>query len=407
MSDIVLKIDADTARYIAKIAQMAEATKGVAKPVKEANELWEAGVEIVGRKIMKLTAVGAAVELVKIGAEAVTEQYDHWIERLNEAKKTMESIAQAGKGPLGGSAAGPGADRGALLGMNSQLSIEQRFGAYNAFRQAAPGSTSAQRIEAVRAASDADAAGLGANEFASGIGKLRGLGESAKDVTALALGKGGAQSSAIIDLLAQITAKSGAEQAKNALPLALSAAQQNGGVGLLSQAYSAFSSQGRQGSFADTFRTMGQSLVPGIGDQATLRAINGGARPVQTSGQFQAMVGAAEGDLVNQADTTTRSYATRKQIREYTENIGDSLHRQADETFKEYYGKKGLFKTPFINSALRAAHFYDSSSDEGTADAAKTANNLDDLGRRFTEAIEKQTSDQRAPAIGTQGEGGP
>ncbi len=119
------------------------------------------------------------------------------------------------------------------------------------------------------------------------------------------------------------------------------------------------------------------------------------------------MVGSAEGDLVNAADLTTREYANRKQIREYNENIGDSLHRQADETFNDYYGKKGLFKTPFVNSVLRAGHFYDSSSDQGTADAAQTANKLDELGDRFSEAIENQTIDQRSPAVGTQGEGGP
>ncbi len=410
MSDIVLKIDADTARYIAKIAQMAEATKGVAKPVKEANELWEAGVEIVGRKIMKLTAVGAAVEVIRAGAEGVTEIYDHWIERLNEAHKAMERITQAGKGAVGGTAQGPGAARGALMNLDSQLSNEQRFSAFAAYRQAHPGATTEQGVAAVQAASEADKGGLNATEFAGSLGKLRGLGDNAKDIAALALGRGGAQGSGIVDLLSEITAKSGAAQAKAALPLALSAASTVGGLDVLKQGYSAFSSQGRQGSFADTFQNNGLSLVPGLATRKTMQDINAGVGKNQfTNGYFGAIAGSGEGDPLNALDIANRRYAADEENFNVRVNGASAIRKMATKEFQETYDKNSVMNPMFsknANELLQRSGYYDNDPNHAISAAARHATEQREIAAKLEEQNEMMRN-QKSPAIGTQGEGGP
>ncbi len=410
MNDIVLKIDADTARYIAKLSQMAETTKGITKPVKEANQLWEAGVEILGRKIMKLTAIGAAVEVVRAGAEGVTEIYDHWIERLAEAQKAMERIAQAGKGPLGGTPQGPGAARGALMGLDSQLSNDQRFAAYAAYRQAHPGATQAQGVSAVEAASEADRGGLNASEFAGALGKLRGLGGDAKDTAALALGRGGAQGGAIVDLLAEITSKSGADQARAALPLALSAASTVGGLDVLKQGYGAFSSQGRQGSFAETFQNNGLSLVPGLSTRQTLQTINAGVGQNQyTRGYLGAIAGGGEGDPLNALDIANRKYAVDEENYNVRANGAAGLRRRATEEFQKTYDANAVMNPLFsknLNELLQRGHYYDNAGNHEINAAAQHANEQREIADKLEEQNEMMRN-QKSPAVGTQGEGGP
>lgn len=404
---VVVVIDADTSRYAAGIQKAAEANKSLVKPIKEHNELWEAGVEVLGRHVMKLTAVGAAVEIVKAGAEAVTEHYDHWIERLEQAKKTMQDMAQSGKGALGGQLAGPGKDREWLAGMDSQLAYPQRAAAYGAYRQANPGSTSDQRKQAVQDASDADVAGLDATQFAGNLGKLRGLGDKAKDITAMAMSRGGDQGGAIVDLLQKITAGHGAAEAEATLPMLMSAANVPGGVSSVAQGYSAYASQGRQGGYANTYKNFGQSLLPNIDEQSTIRAVNAGTKPVQTMGQFQGMVGAGVGDAVNNADVTLKTIKNRREQREYEENISDSMHKEAENYFKDHENKNNAVNMPFTSGILRDLGLYSVYGTDGQKAAATDSDAIDRLGYHFRDAIKEQTEAQRQPANGARNEGAP
>ncbi len=390
MSDVTIVIDADTARYIAKIAQMAEATKGAAKPLKEHNELYQAGIELLGSTVMKMTAVGAAIGVAKVAADGVTAVYDNWVKRLEHAYEITQKIQQAGKGPLGGSAAGPGADRTMVLGIQSQLSDEQRFSALNAYRQSFPGSTSAQRKSAIEAASGADAAGFDSTEFAGNLGKLKAFGGDAKDIAGLATGRGGEHATEIVELLAKIAASLNPEQAKAMLPLALSAANVHGGMGVLSQQVDSFLGNGMQGSMASTVRSHGFMLAPQLQNRSIMAATAAGEQPLQTLGQFEGMAGAGAVDPLNAVDITKRRYAVDVENMQYRAEGAAGLRKQAGKEFQEAYDQRAWANPLFsknINELVQRVGYYDNYRDPFIAAAAQHTNAM----REHADALENNT----------------
>ncbi len=102
---ITLKIDADTARYIARIAAAAEKTKELHKPLKEAgqrlekmNDFAKDALQTMTGLAIPMTVAGGLLSALEKGAEGWKEQLQKGRDALREAVALNQILAQAGLG---------------------------------------------------------------------------------------------------------------------------------------------------------------------------------------------------------------------------------------------------------------------------------------------------------------------
>jgi hypothetical protein len=298
------------------------------------------GVESVGKSLTTtLSVVGLITGAVGLGREAFRE----WERSLERSANLARSLQATLPGAQGGNLAGLGAARSRILALDSPLTPEQRGQAYQTFRKAAPTANDDEAIDAVRRAGDASITGMDANEFAGSLGKLRFLGDRAPDAAAYITQRSGAQGGDVVELLAEISAKLGADQAGAAIPLAVGAARTPGGLSVLRQGFGAFVDQGRQGPFADSFMQNGISLVPGLATRQVLANVNQNAGSEYTQnidGRLGGSIAAARGDFTSFALDLIDRGKNRNTVDEFQRRIRSAALGQADTNLSEAYGRQ-------------------------------------------------------------------
>ena len=410
MPEAVLRIDADTARLISKMAEVAQKGEGMTKSVAKLGDGFDEiakSVEGVGGSLTKtLGVVGLVTGAVSLGREAFLE----WERSLERSAALAKNLQATLPGAQGGNLGGLGAARSRILALDSPLTAEQRGSAYQAYRRAAPTATDDEAIAAVRQAGDASIAGIDANEFAGNMGRLRFMGDRAPDAATYISQRAGGQSSDVVDLLAEIAAKLGSDQANGALPLAVGAARTPGGLAVLRQGLGAFVDQGRQGPFADTFLNQGLSLVPGLGTRQVLNNITAtipGEVGQSVDGRLAGSISAARGDFNSLALDITARGTNRTTIDEYQRRIGSAALDQADTNLSTAYGRQLGPLAPRLLPQIAGRfgllkNYYDPLVSQAQEDVSTIQQAL-----RTNELLEEQNAEiarQRRPSLTVHGE---
>ena len=271
-SEATLRIDADTARLISKMAEIAQKgetmTKSAAKMGKEV-EGWEKGVDKFVGGIARMLP---ELSLAATAAAGLTKEFDNWEKNLERSREIAQSIITGVRNTPGAAAPSLFADRQAITGMTGTLTPEQRFQIYNQFKRDNPAASGKEAVDAVRMANNADASGVSGEEYARIYSKLRFAGKDAGDLAFHILKGGGSEG---IDLITKANESLGADQAKALIPTMMAAAKTPGGIGALSAALSNFASQGRSGDFTQAFMSGSWTMVTGLDQQKAVKGIQG------------------------------------------------------------------------------------------------------------------------------------
>lgn len=410
MGDVVLKIDADAARYIAETIKAAEKSKELGKGAKEAKTEFAGMGDILEAGVAKLGRMVSAAGIYAAAGAAVVKVWTDYAAALERGDKAAKSIADALRHATGsaGDLKSLGSARDQIVSMPSSLQLEQRVSAYGAFRGNAPNATSAQAVAAVRAASQAHVAGMDSTEFAGAQGKLHeAYGDQAGDATAFLLQRGQAQGGAAVDEMAELSAKIGPEKAREALGLVSAAARTRGGLGVLSPLVSSYIQRGARGSFTDYAATAGRGEVSAE-QLPILKQVQGRIDAERSaSGNLK---GYLQGQAIQGMSTQIdQSRLATEMINARTES--DSYELRAETASTEALKKaqrenfdnatKGGVGIPFAARSARLLGFAPNPSD-----ARREAVQAIGGGNPVVEAINNLPGKLRAPAIGTHGESG-
>ncbi len=432
MADVVLKLDADAARYVAEIVKAAERTKDLGKGAKETKDYFtQAGdaIEQAGTKLGKMATIGG---LVAVGVAAATKGYFEWVAALERGEKAAKSIVDALRGAAHSASdlKDLGNIRDQIMGMNSPLSMDQRVAAVNSFRQNAPGASSGSAINAVRAASQADIAGMDATQFAGHVGKLTnaGLGNHAGDIAAFLTQRGGAQGGAAIEEMASLGIDAGSGGAVDALGYVSAAAATPGGMGVMSTIHAQWMKQGKPGTFAKFAATAGFNAL-GIDQMPTQKAIQSrldaeNAAAANVNGYLGQQAGEVMKSPIDLTRITTRAVNARTEADDYRQRGESASNKELEAAMNRNFstnttGGVGFSMAPSLMRDLGITPGSDveraqiSIANGGHGGQAKGNSAMGpgfaDLAIAIqdqTDEIKRQGSTAQKPAIGTNGEGG-
>ncbi len=431
MGDVVLKLDADAARYVSEIVKAAEKSKDLGKGAKEAKDYYTQAADVIeqaGAKLGKAATLGGI--LASTGA-AVYLGYKEWIEALARGEKSAAAIVDSLRRAAAQSSdlKNLGDVREQILNMESPLNLGQRVSAYGAFRQAAPRASSGAAVNAVRAASAADVAGLDATQFARNYGKLYGgFGEQSGDAAAFLMQRGGEQGGAAIDQLSSMAAVLGGDQARNSLPIISAASRTPGGLGVISPLMDSFIKRGSHGSFSDYVANAKRGQVSDE-QLPLLRALQGQLAGEQgAAGNLRGYLGEqTRAVLQNPIDltrTTTRVIDAQTEADDYRLRGEKASNRELGKALNRNFSTNTNLgaQFSFVPSLLRDfdiipdADVYRKQTAIAGGASGPAARGPDAYGPGFSDltiSVEEQTAELRRqtslmsrPAIGTQGEGG-
>ncbi len=217
---VLVRIDADTASYIAKLSRMAEGHEKVTKHAEGWGDAVEHVISGFTKALVPLMLIESTVEVIKDGIEA-------WNKQIERAGQTADVLVSK----LRRTTAQTGENRevvaSQLLNEQSTLSVAQRQAAYAAYRQAAPGSaTSVSAGEVVRRAGQAEIAGYDPEQVSRLAGNLHGVfsGKSF-DAAALLLNKTGDNADSAAEMIRRLSNKAGPETAQQLAPYLIASAQ--------------------------------------------------------------------------------------------------------------------------------------------------------------------------------------
>jgi hypothetical protein len=218
---VTLKIDADTAAYITKIAKLADHHEKVTKHTEEWGEAFGHVLDHAAAMLTPLAAIEAA-------SEGIRDVIEEWEKKLEKASQTSSTLVDK----LRQTTAATGESREAvseqLIGTRSPLSVAERQSAFSAFRDAAPGSARTIGAAAVvGGASKAQIAGFDPTQFSGVAGNLYDFaGSQSFDVAQLLYSRlGASQAGSAAERLRFFGEKVGPDQAKSLLPYLIASFQ--------------------------------------------------------------------------------------------------------------------------------------------------------------------------------------
>ncbi len=218
---VTLRIDANTAAYIAKLSELADSHEKVTKHLDGWGSAAEHAVGKLAAFIGPLALIGTAVKAVEVGFEA-------WKSHLESAGKTTQTLVDN----LRRTTAQTGENRQAvedqLTGIVTPQSVADRVAGFNAFRQNAPSSST--RIapgEIARKLGQAEIAGYDPTQLAGIAGNVEGArsGSGSFDLAALLLSRIGSNADQASGLIRRLGEKAGPGGAQAALPYLLASSE--------------------------------------------------------------------------------------------------------------------------------------------------------------------------------------
>lgn len=218
---VTLKIDANTAAYIAKLSHLADSHEKVGKHVDD----WGSAID---HALGRLKEMIGPLALIEGAVEAAEGGFEKWEKNIESAGKSAKELV----GTLRQTTLITGENRQAveeaLLKVTSPQSIEQRMAGYSAFRQNAPGS--AARIgaqEIGQQLASAATAGYDATQLAGIAGNVEGArgGAGSFDLAALLMARTGSNAGQASEMIRRISEKAGPGGAQALLPYLLASAQ--------------------------------------------------------------------------------------------------------------------------------------------------------------------------------------
>ena len=402
--DLTLKIDADTARYIQKIAEAAQANKALTdsaaahgKQLGEADKLIDSAVNKLG-KHLGLTGLIAAA------AATANMQYQNWVHSLEKARDIQREISELGK-VTSNDPTRLGALRSQVLSAQVGLSQGDRVRAAVAFKGAAPTAPDSDVMHAIYDADRAQKSGLDPMAFAEANGKLYGLGNAAPDVAKYLLDRGGNQGPGAVDLASRIAAKLGSQQAMNAQGTIAAASRTPEGLDLLGRMFDTFTSQGRAGDFSGAVRNFGVSLAPDLGSRSTLQRLQAnlaGEQEQRIPGRLEASADAALMDPVTRGDYLLRRGGAKNDATTYRNNVADSLKQAGIDQMRESAVAQDvpfLRLMPNVTEALGRSGVL-SGGDGAMGEASRNLEALDNLSeeiRNQTDQLIQNSQQNRRP----------
>ncbi len=239
--DVVLKLDADAARYVAEIVKAVEKTKGLGDGAKAARDHFASAGDLIEAGTAKLGRMVSGAGILAAASAVITAEYRAWRDHLEAAEKVSVSLADRLRGAAGSMAELskiPGMTQ-RIMDMKSPLNQGQRASAALAARDANPNLSPDDLIGAVRSASVGHALNISPEEMGAGYGKLfKSFGSEAGDVAGLLHQRDTKNAPAAIDLLRQIGQDGG--DAKSSLSLVSAAGRTEGGLGALTELQSKY-----------------------------------------------------------------------------------------------------------------------------------------------------------------------
>ncbi len=217
---VTLRIDANTAAYIAKISQLADSHEKVTKHV---DEWGHAADHVIGR----LAAMAAPLALIEGVVSNVEKGFEAWAKHLESAGKTTETLVDKLRRTTVNTGENRQAVEDQLLSVKSGMSVEQRVSGFDAFRKNAPGSaTRVAPSEVARSLAKGQIAGYDTDQLAGIAGNVEGAaGGKSFDLAALLMARTGSNADQASGLIRRLTEKAGPQGAQAALPYLLASAQ--------------------------------------------------------------------------------------------------------------------------------------------------------------------------------------
>lgn len=324
-AEVVLRIDADTAKYIASLAKAAQQHKDVLQPVvKETKESYkEIADTLTGgifNTMMKLATPAGAV--LAIATETSTI-FSAWLEKLERAGQIAKTLS-TGLGQAAGSAGQlnvVGDLRKSVLANAGVMNMDTAVGAYREYIGANPGANVAQVGKAINASSVASIAQLNPGMYARAYGGLEQAGiANPADAAAFLIQQSGNQGEQAIELARTLGNKLGPGNSANVPQLVAGAARiggggKGGGLKVLQTLLGAYEQRGGQGDFLQFVQTAGRGTVDGA-DLATLQALQRNLPALmgqQIGGTLEASAAAAQADPhIMAAESTEAIKAARE-----------------------------------------------------------------------------------------------
>lgn len=412
-SGATLRIDGDSEGYIAAAERANKATEKVA-------DTWGEVGDHLDRAVGKVLNVGSGLSKINlatiaIGASvaAVGKGYADWTRRIEEAHAKSKEITATLSGGIGHLSP---YQRRQAASLDSPLSYQERAEVVSAYQAKRPQASHIEVGEALRSASDAAVAGYDAKRFAATQADLAGFGQAAPDLAARLLKEGGSHAEGMASLMRDVAARSSTTDAYDLLPTLTAAARVPGGIDLVQRAWQTHVEQGRMGPFSEGFRERGATLVPGLGDRATLAAIEReraeDPAPQPTAGYLERQRAQAMRDPLHAGEMAAAAMAARTEIKDTDEQALAGAKRAAADALgtamarNSGLDKVGISNARFMASFSASTHLSDLWAEPEMRRQGEQYRQVDairyDPGSRVVQLLDEQNQlirSQRRPAV--------
>lgn len=366
---VTLRVDADTARYIAGIARAAQANQGLISDTKGLggvlNQLTSAGVAIG----QTFASWAGPIGLASAGVAVLDSIMASYTKKLDDAKKAWSEIAGLNQSIIAsGRGSEAGAIRGAIDAAAPTMSGQQKVAFYRSYSTNNPNATAGQYGSAATAANSAAILGRDVGQFSDIMGQLDRAGvKDAGDMTNYLM----QNAPGVAEKAAQAIAKSPQNAAEIAQTVATAGRGGKGTVSLVNQALAAFVQQGGRGSLSANINT--RTAGPGGADDLRYMLDPSNRAPAFVPGGLANAEALARADQEVGAQIIVRESEERSQDNAYglvgekarRKAVGKALENEQDARHGEFYNLArdtvgDLFRGSFSEKSATQLNHYTS-----------------------------------------------